>query len=200
MLPPAQRLIIAVLVALTAGSAFAQGDGRSESTDKSRVRRAEPVIPPPADREKAASGDSTPAEPASGDKTAPVKPPDGPTTNPADGSKPPAAGTGRDPFAPTRLLRPNPPGTATEPGAAEFLPATTLEPVPVLVLRGFAQVGNKPPVALLDVQGEGVFLVREGDTISLQHGRTSTVLKVKKLTRGTATVEIGTLGRVVVVR
>jgi len=45
-----------------------------------------------------------------------------------------------------------------------------------------------------------VFLVREGDTISLQKNGKNNVLKVKKITKLSALVEVGTLGQVIVVR
>lgn len=144
-----------------------------------------------ADNGKADEKSTTRAEKPSADNDTPKAKP---------GEEKPKADNGnpeRDPFAPTSLLR-DP--SARQPGQVQFRPSESADAVPVLMLRGFAQVKDQPPVALLEVKGEGVFLVREDDTISLQHGRTNTVLKVKALQRGTAVVEVGTLGKVVVVR
>ena len=72
--------------------------------------------------------------------------------------------------------------------------------IPNLRLRGFVTGNGNQPVALLEVGKHQVFLVREGDTISLQNAGKNSVLKVKKITNLSALVEVGTLGQVIVVR
>ncbi|MBV1883673.1 MAG: hypothetical protein KUG82_18685 [Pseudomonadales bacterium] len=72
---------------------------------------------------------------------------------------------------------------------------------PTLILRGIInRPGEDEPLALLDVQGSGVFMVRAGDTISLHNSGASTVLKINEIGRLSLMVEVGTLGETIVVR
>lgn len=82
----------------------------------------------------------------------------------------------------------------------EFLPAELQRRMPTISLRGFLDAGDGAPLAILEVAGVGVLLVREGDTISVQNKEVNTVLRVKELSNLSVHVEIGTLGRVIVVR
>lgn len=66
-------------------------------------------------------------------------------------------------------------------------------PVPDLTLKGV--VGDK---ALLEVQGGDVYLVREGDAISLQRQGGNTVLNIKKIERQSLSIETGTAKLIVV--
>jgi hypothetical protein len=104
-----------------------------------------------------------------------------------------APGT-RDPFST--------PGKFVQKADAEnphFVPGATAQ-VPKLSLRGYAEPRNKPPVALIEVEGQGVYVVRAGDTIGLTLlGRTS-VLKVQAIEASSVRVEAGSLGQVIVVR
>jgi hypothetical protein len=80
-----------------------------------------------------------------------------------------------------------------------FVPGGTAQ-VPKLSLRGYAEPRNKPAVALIEVEGQGVYVVRAGDTIGLTLlGRTS-VLKVQAIEAASVRVEAGSLGQVIVVR
>lgn len=81
-----------------------------------------------------------------------------------------------------------------------FVPSQITRQVPQLSLKGFIQDGDDVAVALLEVKGSGVFLVRRGDTISIQAGGINTVLKIKEINKLSVMVEVGTLGQVIVVR
>lgn len=80
-------------------------------------------------------------------------------------------------------------------GGPQFTPLHDA-PVPELTLKGVINGG----MALLEVQGSGVFLVREGDTISLSRQGRNTVLKIEKIDRLSLMVKVGTLEEIIVVR
>lgn len=69
-------------------------------------------------------------------------------------------------------------------------------PAPDMTLKGIVNGG----MALLEVQGSGVFLVREGDTISLSRQGRNTVMKIEKIDRLSLMVKVGTLEEIIVVR
>lgn len=117
--------------------------------------------------------------------------------SPIPTSFPPSSGA-RDPFSATPLMQQE----AQRQGVGPvFIPSPGgPQSIPNLRLRGYVTGNGNQPVALLEVAGQQVFLVREGDTISLQGGAQNSVLKVKKITKLSALVEVGTLGQVIVVR
>jgi hypothetical protein len=103
----------------------------------------------------------------------------------------------RDPFSTSGLMAEE----AQRRGSGlEFYPAQEMRAVPRLILRGFVEDETHVPIALLEVDQEGVYLVRAGDTISIQHRGASSVLKVQKITNLSVFVEVGSLGQVIVVR
>ena len=105
----------------------------------------------------------------------------------------PAAGPRRaDPFSRDTVLQATP-----EPdGRRRFVPAATLpQDVPLLTLLGIAKpAGDKKAglTALLRVDQMGAFVVREGDTISLQRRRRGAggddVLRIKTISEQSVTV------------
>ena len=64
--------------------------------------------------------------------------------------------------------------------------------------------GKKPAqshkAALLEIEGAGVFVVREGDTVGLHDLGRSAVLKVIRVNELSVVVEAGSLGQVIIVR
>lgn len=104
----------------------------------------------------------------------------------------------RDPFATTPLMEQT--AIRGQKSGLDFTPLPTASPTPDLKLRGIVSAGDGARVALLDVTGSGVYLVREGDTISLRGSERNTVIKVEKMNHLTLTVSVGTLGEVVIVR
>ena len=117
----------------------------------------------------------------------------------------PAAGPRRaDPFSRDTVLQATP-----EPdGRRRFVPAATLpQDVPLLTLLGIAKpAGDRMAglTALLRVDQMGAFVVREGDTISLQRRRRGAggddVLRIKTISEQSVTVEAGSFGELIVVR
>lgn len=106
-----------------------------------------------------------------------------------------APGT-RDPFATTGSMRDR---AADASGSPRFV-ASSGSGLPRLSLRGYAEPRGKAPVALIEVEGQGVYVVRSGDTVGLTVGGKSSILKVVALEASSARVEAGSLGQVIVVR
>jgi len=73
--------------------------------------------------------------------------------------------------------------------------------LPKLSLKGVVYKQSKSdPLALLDVAGYGVFMVRLEDEIGFNPADPSQVIKIKKINRLNIVVEVGTLGDLIVVR
>ena len=74
--------------------------------------------------------------------------------------------------------------------------------VPRLELRGIVWSESNDRIGLLQVGNEGVYMVREGDTVSLRTGRGAgnTVLSIKEISKIAVLVETGVLGEVIIVR
>ncbi len=104
----------------------------------------------------------------------------------------------RDPFSTTPLMEQT--ATRGQKSELDFRPLPANSTAPDLKLRGIVSGGDGAPVALLDVSGSGVYLVREGDTISLHGSERNTVIKVEGMNHLTLTVSVGTLGEIVIVR
>ncbi|HSF71207.1 MAG TPA: hypothetical protein VLA25_02870 [Methylotenera sp.] len=72
--------------------------------------------------------------------------------------------------------------------------------VPRMKLKGFVNRGAKKIVALLEVEGAGVYLVSEGDEIGLQAIGQNSVIKVIKVDANGVRVQAGRVNQVIVVR
>ncbi|MDP2683008.1 MAG: hypothetical protein Q8P28_09455 [Deltaproteobacteria bacterium] len=72
--------------------------------------------------------------------------------------------------------------------------------IPLMQLKGLIEGVDRSPVALLDIQGFGIYIVHREDTISLQYPRQNIVLRIKDIVNNSVIVDVGTLGRVMVVR
>lgn len=105
----------------------------------------------------------------------------------------------RDPFtATTKMIK----QLSVEHGAnTNFQTSSLIQTLPKLSLRGIiVQAKDSSPLALLDITGNGVHMVRIGDEISFNAADPKQVLKIQSITRLSVTVEIGTLGDLIVVR
>ena len=104
----------------------------------------------------------------------------------------------RDPFTPPAAKQ-NGEGGSNDP---TFRPAPRDVKLPMLSLQGFAKAkGSNETIALLNIDGNGVFVVRAGESISLQQrSQSALVLKIKSISRHSLQVEVGSLGQVLVVR
>lgn len=72
--------------------------------------------------------------------------------------------------------------------------------VPRMKLKGFVNRGAKKIVALLEVEGAGVYLVSEGDEIGLQAIGQNSVIKVIKVDANGVRVQAGRVNQVIVVQ
>lgn len=74
------------------------------------------------------------------------------------------------------------------------------EVMPKMKLRGHLQGANQEVLALLEINGDSVHIVREGDTVGLHEFGYDSVVRVKKIDRLHLVVESGTLGQLIIVR
>ena len=74
--------------------------------------------------------------------------------------------------------------------------------IPRLILRGIARGSDNTRIGLIEIGSEGVYMVQEGDTVSLRPSAQAgnTVLSIKEIGEITMIVESGTLGEVIIVR
>lgn len=115
-------------------------------------------------------------------------------------AQPPLARQPRDPFANTKAIQDQAAKNAATP-EARYTPGTdNARAIPGLRLKGYIEDRYQAPVALVEIEGYGVFLVREGDAISLQTRSGNALLKVQRVTNVSVQVEVGSLGQVMVVR
>jgi len=107
----------------------------------------------------------------------------------------------RDPFTPSRLMYEivgTQSGLAN--GAYGFVPSLQGAKIPKMKLRGFIDKEEEEPLALLEIQGAGTFMVREGDEINIDPSQPRQAIRISKITRLSVTVETGTLGSIRVLR
>lgn len=107
----------------------------------------------------------------------------------------------RDPFTPSRLMYEivgTQSGLAN--GAYGFVPSLQGVKIPKMKLRGFINKEKESPLALLEIQGAGTFMVREGDEINIDPSQPRQAIRISKITRLSVTVETGTLGSIRVLR
>lgn len=103
----------------------------------------------------------------------------------------------RNPFSVTDLIRPK---KKTAAPASNFKTMETPQQMPAMRLRGHLQGSEGEIVALLEIEGGAVHIVREGDTIGLHEFGYDSVIRVKKIDRLHLVVESGSLGQLIVVR
>jgi hypothetical protein len=67
-------------------------------------------------------------------------------------------------------------------------------------LRGLLNQEEGNFIALLEVEGGGTFMVREGDEFNIDPSQPQNAIRVDKITRLSVTVETGMLGSIRVLR
>lgn len=103
----------------------------------------------------------------------------------------------RDPFTPTSAIEFAPSGA----NFTQLSPTESVMSMPKLTLKGVTYKDNPTnSIALLDVAGDGVHMVRIGDEISINPMNPQEVLKIRKINRLSLVVEFGTLGDLIIVR
>lgn len=81
-----------------------------------------------------------------------------------------------------------------------FVPGYGAQSVPKMRVKGFVNRGLKKSVALLEIEGAGVYLVSEGEEIGLQALGQNTVIKVLKVDSNSVKVQSGQVNQVIIVR
>lgn len=108
----------------------------------------------------------------------------------------------RDPFTPSQLMyhrRSSEMSNYSQLG--RFNPNDAIaEDIPDMRLRGFVSDDSEKMLALLEVVGRGVFMVREGDEININPRRPSEAIRITSITRLGVTVETGTIGKIRVLK
>ena len=106
----------------------------------------------------------------------------------------------RDPFRTTDVMR----NLAERAGGINDMPNVTVKltptSIPALRLRGLTDDGIQLPVALLEIKGSGVLIVRKGDFLSVQTEGQIVGLVVKDITKSGILVEVQNSGRLILVR
>lgn len=110
----------------------------------------------------------------------------------------------RDPFAVTQEIALLSQANQTTQGAYadhSFKSSGLAFTLPKLTMKGVVfKKQEKLPIALLEIGGNGVYMVRVGDEISFNPAMPTQVIKVIKISRLNVVVEVGTLGDLIVVR
>lgn len=106
----------------------------------------------------------------------------------------------RDPFTTSDFMY-SEVGNPQRAGSAQgFVPGYGPQTAPKMRLKGFINRGAKKMVALLEVEGAGVYLVSEGDEIGLQTLGQNAVIKVVKIDINGVRVQAGRVNQVILVR
>lgn len=110
----------------------------------------------------------------------------------------------RDPFSPSRLMYEQA-GAVTnlDTDVFGFRPAAENADItiPKMRLRGFiTPEGEQEELALLEITGSGVYMVREGDEINIDPRQPANAIRISEISRLSVTIETGTLGRIRVLR
>ncbi len=107
---------------------------------------------------------------------------------------------GRDPFTPSNLMYQR---VGVQDGRVNgifgFIPSNENAKIPTMKLRGLMQKMDEF-IALLEVQGVGTFMVREGDEFNIDPSQPKNAIRISKITRLSVTVETGRLGSIRVLR
>jgi len=109
----------------------------------------------------------------------------------------------RNPFAPSArllLLKDQPNAAAALVAQSEFTPVKQPDKVPTMRLRGHLQGKDGEVLALLELVGGDVYIVREGDTVGLHDFAIDSVIRVQKIDRLHLVVEYGSLNQRIIVR
>ena len=107
----------------------------------------------------------------------------------------------RDPFTPSALMYET---VGKQSGMASsaygFSPSIEGVKIPKMKLRGLLNQDRRNYIALLEVEGAGTYMVREGDEFNIDPSQPKNAIRVDKITRLSITVETGMLGSIRVLR
>jgi len=110
-----------------------------------------------------------------------------------------ASPSGEEGVRPTRNPFMDTPQTAQSRGRAVSSPSLPAG-VPSLNLRGYVENDDGTALALLEVQGHALYVVRAGDMVSLRAGQQAVQLMVERIGHASMQVRIGEAGPTMEVR
>lgn len=105
--------------------------------------------------------------------------------------------TGRNPFSDTELIYKE---AEQQRMGSVSVTSKLPEGIPNLLLRGYIEGNNKKSAALIEIQGSGVYVVHEGDSLNLHSGQQNILLKVREIRNMNAIVGVGVRGQEIIVR
>lgn len=108
---------------------------------------------------------------------------------------------GRDPFALTNRIYTSSQNRTH--GRYNFIPgqiAPSAGAIPRMKMRGLVRGKDNDLAALLEIVGDGIYVVRPDDTIGIYGSSSNSVVKVRSIDELSVVVELGSLGQVVIVR
>ncbi|MBE0471898.1 MAG: hypothetical protein IBX55_20615 [Methyloprofundus sp.] len=107
----------------------------------------------------------------------------------------------RDPFTPSQLMYEQ---VGMQDNKANnilgFIPSSQTTKIPKMKLKGLINKDKEAFIALLEIQGVGTFMVREGDEFNIDPSQPKTAIRISQITRLSITVETGRLGSIRVLR
>ncbi|MEM6932765.1 MAG: hypothetical protein AAF526_04180 [Pseudomonadota bacterium] len=117
-------------------------------------------------------------------------------------SEEPAAQEGRvDPFSPEPIFDPSATEDLDQSRQRRFIPSAVPQRLPEMRLRGIGRSKfNDAPTVLLEIESHGIFVVTEGDSITLQSSRPENVIRIREISDISVVLEVGTFGEVIVLR
>ena len=111
------------------------------------------------------------------------------------------ASSGRDPFSPSeKLLNLQAVPAKDRLARQQFTPMMQMKNMPKMRLKGHLHGEGDEVVALLEIEGSGVHIVREGDTVGLHELGYDSVIRIQKVSRLHLVIEAGSLSKLIIVR
>lgn len=107
----------------------------------------------------------------------------------------------RDPFNLSDKMGMQAPGSTG--GPTSFLPNFDQKKIPKLKLKGVVNTDANSPedlLALLEINNKEVYMVKVGDELSYDPANPSAAMKIVTISRLSVTVQVGSLGNVLIVR
>ncbi|MEM9044653.1 MAG: hypothetical protein AAGC81_08145 [Pseudomonadota bacterium] len=106
-----------------------------------------------------------------------------------------------DPFSPETIFDQSATEGVQQSRQRRFVPAAVPQRLPEMRLRGIGRSRSlDPPTVLLEIDGHGIFVVTQGDTVTLQSSRPENVIRIREITDISVILEVGTFGEVIELR
>ncbi|MEM8840222.1 MAG: hypothetical protein AAGD47_00450 [Pseudomonadota bacterium] len=107
----------------------------------------------------------------------------------------------RDPFSPEPIFNQNANDGTRQVRQRQFIPSAVPQRLPEMSLRGIGRSRHaEAPTVLLEIEGHGLYVVTEGDTITLQASRPDSVIRIREISDISVVLEVGSFGEVIVLR